>query len=580
MKNKKLLKGTHDFKALVKNGGYYVDKTLLISEFMDNADLVLLMPRPRRFGKTLNLSMLEHFFDVNKKDSKNLFSEFKISEKNEFCQEHQNQYPVINLTLKDVKAQTWENCFESLKTIISELHEKHDYLLESDKIKDYEKQKIEKILLKTASQTDYEHSLKDLSKYLKAHFEKDVVILVDEYDTPIISGYKASYINKSDANFYSEIINFIQTFFGAAFKGNDNLQKGLITGIMRVARESIFSDLNNLGVYTIFNFDFADKFGFTESETKKIVDYFVPNNDFSEISKWYNGYKFGKIDKIYNPWSIVSYLSKHEEGFGMFWVHSGADELITQKFVNQNNKGLRDDLKKLIRGEAIEKPIEKNFVFPNLENSSNLIWSLLLFTGYLKPIIDTDAINQNTQQLDDIYWLTSPNREITQVYKNLVKHYFDSTIRFEQSSLIEMLKYLINNKLDRFTKLFKEFVYKLSYHDFAGDNAENVYHAFVLGLLVYLQNDYQIFSNSESGEGRPDILLIPFDKTKQGIIIELKKVAKDASETEINSKTKAAFKQISDRYYAEKIVQQGIEKRIEIVMVFAGKRVFIQHKYM
>ena len=578
LKKKKTLEiGRSDFKKIVGKGHYFVDKTLLIKEFIESNSYVLLMPRPRRFGKTLNLSMLEHFFDKTKPDSAKLFTDLKISEHKEFCKEHQNQYPVINLTLKNVKELNWRECHNNLKRTISELYKKHDYLLDSDKLKNYEKKEIENIILKSPD-ADYQFSLKILSEYLQTHHDKEVIILVDEYDTPIISGYKSTFIDKRDEIYYENIISFIQSFFGSAFKGNNALHKGLITGIMRVARESIFSDLNNLGTYTIFNFDFADKFGFTEQETKDIINYFLPNADFTTISKWYDGYKFGRIDKIFNPWSIVNYITKHEEGYGAYWVRSGADELITSKFAKQENKELREDLKKLIKGELIEKPIEHDFIFPNLQNSQNLLWSLLLYTGYLKPVIDTDAINQNTVSIRDTYLLTSPNNEIKQVYSNFVKYYFDQTINFENSNLIVMLKYLKSNNIEQFKKMFKQFVYKLSYHDFAGVHAENVYHAFVLGLLVYLLKDYQIHSNRESGEGRPDIILIPYDKTKKGIIFELKSTDKDANETVIKTKIKEAFTQITEKNYAQDIIEQNIKERIEIVMVFSGKKVEIEYQ--
>lgn len=579
MKNKKkLLNGYHDFKSIVGNNGYFVDKTLLIKEFIDNNNLITLIPRPRRFGKTLNLSMLEYFFDINKKNYSDLFSEYKINEHKEFCEKYQNQYPVINISLKDIKELNWKDCKESLKTLMSDLYEKHKYLLKSEKLESYEKQIIKDIILETAKNKIYKYSLRNLSKYLKIHFEKEVIILADEYDTPIISAYKATYMQQTDDTFYAEIISFLQTFFGTTFKGNDNLHKGLITGIMRIARESIFSDLNNLGVYTIFDYNFADKFGFTEKETKKIINYFVPNNNFKMISRWYNGYKFGNVDKIFNPWSIVNYISKYQQGFEAYWLHSGTDDIIKNQFLKQGNKELREDLEKLIKGKAIKKTVEKDFIFPDLEINPELVWSLLLFTGYLKPIIDTDKITQNYEPVNNFYFLTSPNFEIKRVYTNIIKYYFDKTITFRYSKLMQMLEYLINNEMNKFKKMFSEFVYKLSYYDIAGDNSENVYHAFVLGLLAHLQGEYQINSNRESGKGRADIILIPNDKNKIGIIMELKITNKNASKKIIGNKTKEAFAQITKNNYAYEIIENEVKNHTEIVMVFTGKEVKINYR--
>ena len=566
MNKKKLIKGDSIFKNVVGNNGYFVDKTMLIKEFIDNGDKVLLIPRPRRFGKTMNLSMLEYFFDITKKEYARLFSEFKINNEKETLQEHQNQYPVINISLKSIKAMGWDNCLRHLKKEISELYREHKYLLKSDKLDDIEKRNIEKIISEEGTQDSYEYSLKNLSGYLKTHHQKDVIILLDEYDTPIISGYKKGY--------YSQIIDFMQTFMGQAFKDNKSLHKGLITGIMRVARESIFSEMNNLGIYTILSHQFADKFGFTEEEARKIADYYISNNDFSEIKKWYDGYKFGLENDMYNPWSIVNYISNHTEGFEGYWVRSGTDDLINKFFIKPENTGLRNDLQDLLEGKIIKKEIEKEFIFPNLDKSKNLLWSLLLFAGYLKPVNKVDPSNDS----DNYYQLTIPNREVKQVYKSIVKYYFDETISFEHADLRTMLEHLTENRISKFKKMFQDFVYKLSYHDFAGENAEQVYHAFVLGILIYLQNSYTIYSNIESGEGRPDILLIPNNKSKYGIIIELKKTDKDADEDKIKAKTKEAFEQIAKNNYAQKITEQGIKEYVEIAMVFSGKKVFVDEK--
>ena len=280
---------------------------MLIKEFYDSGNYVVVLPRPRRFGKTLNLSMIEYFFDIRKKESANLFSEYKISAEKEFCEQHQNKYPVINITLKSIKANDWEGCLEKLKTVISKIYKEHKYLLKSDKLENYDKEFIEKIITEQGTQNNYEFSLVNLSEYLATHFERKTIILLDEYDAPIIEGYRE--------NYYKKIIKFMQVFLGKAFKGNKTMHKGLITGILRIARESLFSEFNNPGVYTITSRYFSDRFGFTEQETKEALAYFGLQDNYENVKQWYDGYQFGVVQDIYNPWSIVNYIANCEDGF-------------------------------------------------------------------------------------------------------------------------------------------------------------------------------------------------------------------------------------------------------------------------
>ena len=573
---KKIIKGTADFKKIVSKNGYFVDKTMMIKEFIDCSDEVALITRPRRFGKTSNLSMIEYFFDINKKEEAHLFSEFKINEDKDFCQEHQNQYPVINLTLKSIKAATWEESYGDFVMIISNLYANYEYLLQSDTLNESQKENFNKILHRNASISEYKFSLKTLSRLLHIHHNKEVIMLMDEYDTPIINAYKKPHTDDNEENtHYTKVIEFMQTFLGQAYKDNLSMYKGLITGIMRIARESLFSELNNPGIFTIFSYYFADKFGFTQEETKEIVKYFLPNADFNDIKDWYNGYIIGDISDIYNPWSIVSYISNHREGFQPYWVNTGTDDLIQVLFAKHDEKFLREDLQKLIEGKTIIKEIETEFVFPNLQTNYDLIWSLLLFTGYLKAL--PKPPNTESKMTDRYHHLLIPNIELMHVYHGIIKYYFDKTIKFNHSRLDAMLKYLVTYNFENFEKLFSEFVYKLSYHDYAGEEAEQVFHAFTLGILVYLQSNYFIYSNIESGEGRPDIILIPEKKDERGFIFEFKKTQKDADEEKISTLTQEGFEQIQNYYYAEKIAEKGIKEYYEIVMVFAGKKATMKH---
>ena len=333
MQNKKTLKiGSSDFKDIIEGNNYFVDKSLLIKDFYQNSNDIILMPRPRRFGKTLNLSMLEYFFDINKNGNNNLFSHLKISKNKSFCETHQNKHPVINITLKNVDENNWGNCLESLKSLISEeLYEKHSYLLDSTKLSFLDKKNFKDILLEKASLSKYKKSIFYLSKYLRKHFNKKVIILVDEYDAPIINAFRNSNFD-FEKKYYNNVINFMQTFLGSVFKGNEeNLQKGLLTGVMRVGKESLFSKWNNLDVFPITSKYFSEYFGFTEKETKDLLSYFNLESNFENVKKWYDGYVFGDTDKIYNPWSIVNYISDNEEDFKAYWVNTSADTLIREK---------------------------------------------------------------------------------------------------------------------------------------------------------------------------------------------------------------------------------------------------------
>ncbi len=317
---KKLKIGRSDFKLIVKNGYYFVDKTKLIYDFYNNENDILLIPRPKRFGKTLNLSMIEHFFDIQKPESQELFSDFKISKHKAFCEEHQNKYPVINISLKDIKEGNWEDCHESFKTLISQLYKAHNYLLNSDKLSDNDKKLINDIIAEKAKDKFFKFGLQFLSGYLYMHHEKEVIILVDEYDAPIINAFNNTNPpikspDKENKTYYEKVIAFMQTFLGKAYKGNPYLHKGMLTGVMRVGKESIFSEWNNFSVFGITSYCFSDSFGFTKDETKKILTDFNLPEKIAEVKKWYDGYKFGNIENIYNPWSIVNYISRYREGF-------------------------------------------------------------------------------------------------------------------------------------------------------------------------------------------------------------------------------------------------------------------------
>ena len=531
MKNKKTLKiGRSDFELIVKNNHYFVDKTMLIYNFYHNENDIILMPRPKRFGKTLNLSMIEHFFDIQKPLCRELFSDFKISEKKDFCKEHQNKYPVINISLKDIKASDWASCYDKFKIEISDLYSKHSYLLKSDKLEELKKENFRQILIQKASQAQLEYSLKHLSEYLKIHFENEVIILVDEYDAPIINAFKNTNkpiksIDKENKTYYEKIISFMQTFLGKAYKGNSDLKIGLITGVMRIGKESIFSEWNNFAVFGITSPYFADSFGFTNQETKEILTYFGLQNRINDIEKWYNGYKFGNTSQIYNPWSIVSYISRKEEGFKPYWVNTGDYSLIKESITAPDTK---NKIQELIEGKTIEKELKDNFVFSDFETDNELIWTLLTDNGYLTQIEKIKYGN---------YKLKIPNNEVKIVFTDIIMTWLNTQVKIKRDLLISTAENLINNKIIEFEKGFKQIIGDtISYFDTAEKTDkknkeiiithEQIYHVYTLGLLTILTDDFIIKSNKESGEGRYDIMLIPHDKTKIAVVIEIKLIEK------------------------------------------------------
>ncbi len=586
---KKTLKiGCSDFKTIIEDNGYIVDKTMLIKQFYDNSNYVLLIPRPKRFGKTLNLSMIEHFFDIRKPESKRLFVDFKIAQEKEFCNKHQNKYPVINISLKDIKAADWKSFYEKFKTEIFDLYNKHLYLLKSSKISNIEKENFNKVLKGTATQARVEYSLKHLSEYLCKHYEKEVMILVDEYDAPIINAFNNTNApikspDKENKTYYEKVIAFMQTLLGKAYKGNSYLKKGLLTGVMRVGKESIFSEWNNFDVFGITSKYFSDSFGFTKEETEKILTYFNLENKKKEVKKWYDGYKFGKTENIYNPWSIVNYIAKYEDKFRAYWINSGDYSLIKSRIIEI---GVQENIQALIKGETIEKELHENFVFQDFETDNELLWTLLTDNGYLTQVEESDFGNHK---------LRIPNNEVKTVFTNTIKTWLNNDVKLKKDLLINTTRSLITNRIPEFERGFKKLVGDtFSYYDTAEKTdkysnfkiirSEQIYHVYTLGLLAILKDDYVIKSNKESGEGRYDIMLIPYDKNKNGVVIEIKSIKKRGnSEQEndfikrVNNKIKKALNQIDrNKYYIELIENQiKSDKIIKLPIVFAGKEPYI-----
>ncbi len=551
-KKKKLPVGTSDFKKLRETGYYYVDKSLFAREITEASAEVLLIPRPRRFGKTLNLSMLRYFYEKSDENQGALFDGLAVRDDEVWS--HQGKYPVIFLTFKDIKGNTWDDLYEGLRWIISREVERHSEILKQDEISATARNHLVEIINGRASRRLYENSLLILSEQLKRCHNKRVVILLDEYDTPIHSGYLSGC--------YNEIISFMRNFLSGGLKDNENLFRGVVTGILRVAKESVFSGLNNLGVYTLLSPTFSDSFGFTEAEVRTVLEDCGMSDLYDKISYWYNGYQFGKT-VIYNPWSVANCLDNQGDP-RPYWVNT-ADSTLIDRLVTKGGSELREEIGCLLEGGTVTKPVYDSIVMKDLEKRDDLLWSFMLFSGYLKFTHKSSRRNY--------YELEIPNEEVHIVYEEMIERWFAEKIGLNQ--LEEMLKALGYGDVNLFERLLREIVLQvMSYHDLSG-SPEKVYHALVLGMLVWLSDKYEIRSNRESGYGRYDLMLKPKEPGRQGIVIEFKKVYENDTPEEVLD---AALKQIEDKKYAAELEASGIKDILKLAVAFQGKELWVKQE--
>ena len=543
--------GTSDFRKMRVNDYYYIDKSMYIKDIIDNKSEVILVTRPRRFGKTLNMSMLKYYFDC-RQDNKELFKGLQIMSQEEKYTSKLGAYPVIYLTLKDVAENTYENMLISLKTAILDMYKEHRYLLDSGKIYEEEKEKIKDILYEREGENALRTAIKELSEYLNRYYEKPVILLIDEYDVPIQSAYVEGYCN--------EAIGFLKAFYRITFKDNPYLEKTVLTGVSRVAKESIFSGANNFDVFTVLDNEFADDFGITEEEMDEVIEDFKVEDDKKEIKKWYDGYKIGDKEGIYNPWSILNYLTRKE--LKQYWVNTSSNDLI--KLILKKSFTVKDKIEKLLRGETIEVKIDLETIIVGIENNEDNIWGLMLGTGYLKVVEVVDLANK-------IYKVALPNYEIKLLFEQIIDNWFRNKVM--GNDLQSILKDLITLNLEEYEEKFKILVREMfSYMDVGENTAENFYHAFVLGMLVGLKDSYYVNSNRESGMGRYDIMLEPKDKNGNSFIMEFK-VYKEDKEKDIEETIKSAKKQIEEKQYEQNLKERGFTNITKMVYAFKGKEV-------
>ena len=538
---------------------YYVDKTLLIKEFLDQKPLVSLFTRPRRFGKTLNMDMLRVFFEISEEDTSRYFTDEAIWKCGEEYRSHQGKYPVIFLTFKDVKFGTWEATIDKIKGLLQEEYGRHQELTNSDKLSKYEKDYFAKILEGTANEVELSSALEKLSKMLSAHYGKAPIIIIDEYDTPIQEGYSK--------DFYEEIIGFMRNFFSGAFKDNKNLSYGFLTGILRIAQESIFSGLNNLMVNSVMDEAYDSFFGFTSEEVREMLNYYGVSEKEGELKDWYDGYSFGS-EEIYNPWSVINYISKGCIPQA-YWANTGKNEVL-EDVLKAATDDITERLYSLLQGESVIARIDQNVVYRSLAEDPANIYSLLLVAGYLKA-------PKKELQADGSYLceVSIPNREIAAVYKSEILSHLLQVGAITRTTANKIAESLYANDYKKLQKAIGEYMDKsISFYD-AG--AEGFYHGLVLGLIALMDNQYKIKSNRESGDGRYDISLIPREDRYPGIIMELK-WKKDLSAEKLEGLADEALAQIDSMRYDAEMKEDGINDILKFGIAFSGKKVSVHIK--
>ena len=543
---KKLPIGLSDFKELIEENYYYFDKTNLIDEVIKDGSKVKLFARPRRFGKTLNMSMLKYFFDIKKaQENRKLFKDLYIEKTENF--KEQGQYPVVFLSLKDLKARTWEEMERGIKNLLQEVFSEHKYLIKE--LDEFDLSILKKIINKEVELEGLKSSLKFLTKILYEKYNKKVVVLIDEYDAPLVSAYHNKYYEKAK--------DFFKTFYSSVLKDNPYLQMGVMTGIIRVIKAGIFSDLNNLNTYTILSDFYLNCYGLTEEEVKKsLIDYNL-EYEMGDVKDWYDGYRFGKSE-VYNPWSILNFL--HAKELRAYWVDTSGNDLINDvlKIVR---KDIIRDLKKLFDGEGLKQNLSGTSDLSRLLSEEE-IWELMLFSGYLTVEEKID---------EDYYILRLPNKEVRRLFKRtFIEKYFG-----RGNKLIDLMEALTENRIEDYEETLQDILLKsVSYNDTKKGN-EAFYHGFILGMSLYLEGEYIVKSNIESGLGRYDVSIEPKNKNKRGYILEFKATNNVDKLEEIS---KEALKQIEEGKYSSTLRQTNTKEILYLGIAFCGKQIKVSYK--
>lgn len=546
--------GHEDFKTIIENGCYYVDKTLMIKELIDQQSKVSLFTRPRRFGKTLNMSMIQRFFEKTEENNSHLFEGLKIAEYPEY-RAYQGQYPVITLSLKGMKQPSYQYAFEIYKQLISHEIWRHRDIFQSKDIAQDNRQRLESICDGTAEDSAYINAISLLSDCLSTVHQQKVIILIDEYDVPLENSYFRG--------FYDEMVDLIRSAFESALKTNHSLEFGILTGCLRISRESIFTGLNNLKVYSLSTPDFSEYFGFTRKEVEAFAAAYHLESRLDDIKDWYDGYLFGGTE-IYNPWSIINFIADARGNqhalIRPYWSNTSSNDIIHQ-LVNEGNEETRKQIEELLNGGFVDKPIYEDITYRNVKINSDYIWSFLLFTGYLKQI-------ESRLEEEIIYSkMVIPNREVKSIYRTTVMQWFEEKVNADSRE--ELFEALISSDVLRFEELLGDWLDEsISYYD----GKESYYHGFLSGVLSGFKG-YTVKSNRESGLGRPDILILERRRHQLAIIIEIKVAPKFG---QLAAKCDEALQQIADRNYEAELVEDCYQKIVKYGIAFYQKSCMVK----
>ena len=550
--------GIDDFRKLRELGLEYVDKSDMIRELIDRPGVeVCLFPRPRRFGKSLNLSMLRAWFEKRDEDLSHLFQDLSIWQAGETYRAHFQRYPVIHLSFKETKFERFERTMEAIQKKVQVLFDENDHLASSERLSERQRRDFCAVLEGTAEQSLFDRALLDLSGYLHAHHGEKVVILIDEYDEPIHAGHFHGYS--------PQILEFFRSFLGAGLKGNLHLHKAVMTGILRVAKENLFSGLNHLGVYSLLRPEFNTCFGFTEAEVADLLSRAGRSDKLEEVRAWYNGYLFGD-EVIYNPWSILCFLDSSDADFQPYWLSTSSNDLV-RELLELHAFDLQPIFEELLRGGSIERVVEENVVLSEIRSNQGALWSLLLFSGYLKA--EKRSMGPGEQPA---HALSIPNREVRRVYSGTFSRWMEARMGGHGGGVDRLTRALLGGDAEAFEEQLQAFVTNLlSFHDPGHLDPERVYHGFVMGLLAVLEPGHSVRSNRESGSGLPDVLIRPRQPGKPGIVLELK-VAKPGRKT-IPQALSEGLAQIEENDYGAELRAAGAAPVFAFAVAFDGKKV-------
>lgn len=553
--------GIENYKELIDKSYYYVDKTLLIKDLLDLKEKAILFTRPRRFGKTLALSMMKTFFEDERDgqgeqmDNRHYFHGMKIEQAGEAYMQYAGQYPVISFSLKSAKQPDFNMAYESLKDEIIKEYERHAYILGKGILSEENEKRYHDVMRRLASPVLYAKALEFLSDCLKKYHNKNVIILIDEYDVPLENAYFSG--------FYEQMTQFIRSLFESALKTNDSLEFAVITGCLRISRESIFTGLNNLRISSVLNENYGEYFGFTESEVEAMLTFYDMEAKMNEVRQWYDGYLFGDAE-VYNPWSVLNYVSDHARGGSSYprpyWSNTSSNSII-RELIEKADMGIRREVEELVSGGTIEKPIHEEITYEDIHRTQDNLWNFLFFTGYLKAV--------STRFEVDTLYLTMriPNEEVKYIYRNSISEWFQQSV--QSTDFSELFQALIKGEAATVESVIKQQLQKsISYHD----NAEKFYHGFLLGLLSGMQN-YEVISNRESGDGRPDIMLRPLDEKQPAVILELKRTDRF---NQMEAMCDKALVQIEEQRYEEGLLDEGYGKIIKYGICFCKKSCMVK----